>query len=99
LLQIGERLGVVKTRGWHIVACLLSTLLSLAGTLCLVDGARYGLGTEAISRTELAWRGARGLAGMGFLSASLGLQGAIAKRLNSAFATTGALAHSAAALA
>lgn len=45
-------------------------------------------GSYATDRGDLAWHSARAFVGLGFMSASMGLQGIVGKRLNTHYGTT-----------
>ncbi|GAA5824664.1 hypothetical protein JCM11251_005294 [Rhodosporidiobolus azoricus] len=82
--RVGDKYGP-KRRSWVMFATFLMALLSLAAALC----AKYsGEASVAQYRTEGSWHSATGMAALGFASATLGLQGIVAKRLNTAFGTS-----------
>lgn len=79
--RIGARLGP-KARRWIVPATGAQVLLTVAAA-CLVLGERdYG------SRACPSWADARGMAALGCLSAGLGIQGIIGKRVGSEMNTT-----------
>ncbi|KPV71537.1 uncharacterized protein RHOBADRAFT_47715 [Rhodotorula graminis WP1] len=82
--RIGDRVGA-KKRWWAMSATFISALLTMAAALC----AHFSRETSVAEfRTEASWRSPQGMAALGFASASLGLQGIVAKRLNPASGTS-----------
>lgn len=82
--RIGDRIGS-KTRLWVMGATALQSGFLMAGYVCLTmaDAASY-----ATDRGDLAWHSARAFITLGFMSASLGMQGIVGKRLNTHYGTT-----------
>ncbi|GAA6012805.1 hypothetical protein JCM10207_005366 [Rhodosporidiobolus poonsookiae] len=81
--RYGDKVGA-KRRWWIMTATFIMGLFTMAAALC----AHYsGEMSVAEFRTEASWRSARGMAALGFASASLGLQGIVAKRITSAYGT------------
>jgi hypothetical protein len=62
-------------------------LLLMASSICLW---KSGESSVANARDVPTWTNALSFVGLGFMSASLGLQGILAKRLNTQFGTTSA---------
>ncbi|KWU41830.1 hypothetical protein RHOSPDRAFT_22260, partial [Rhodotorula sp. JG-1b] len=81
--RIGDRVGP-KKRWWLMTSTFIMALLTMAASLCAHFS---GDASVAEYRTEASWSNAKGMAALGFASASLGLQGIVAKRLNSQFGT------------
>ncbi|GAA5853209.1 hypothetical protein JCM8547_000243 [Rhodosporidiobolus lusitaniae] len=81
--RFGDRVGPRK-KWWIVLATVIMALLTMAAALC----AHYsGEMSVAEFRTEASWKTAKGMAALGFASASLGLQGIVSKRINSQFGT------------
>jgi len=82
--RFGVRIGAQR-RTWLIGSTFLTALLCMAASLCA-----HFSGEESVAefRTAASWQNARGMAALGFASAALGLQGIVAKRINSQLATT-----------
>ncbi|KAJ7609710.1 hypothetical protein FB45DRAFT_344546 [Roridomyces roridus] len=74
-----------KTRTWLISGTLFQSLLTLAAGLCI-----QASGEESISHTrgQPAWTSRAAELGLAMMAMSLGLQGIMAKRLNTQFSTT-----------
>ncbi|KAK4684390.1 hypothetical protein P7C73_g5788, partial [Tremellales sp. Uapishka_1] len=82
--RFGDKIGA-KHRSWLVLATFIQALLAMAGALC----AHYSHESSyAVGRPEPSWRTATGMAALGFISASLGLQGIIGKRVGSPLNTT-----------
>ncbi|GAA6052938.1 hypothetical protein JCM3770_006743 [Rhodotorula araucariae] len=82
--RIGDRIGP-KKRWYLMAATFVTALLTMAAALCAHFSGELSV---AEFRTNASWKSARGMAALGFASASLGFQGIIAKRLNSATGTS-----------
>ncbi|POY75999.1 hypothetical protein BMF94_1085 [Rhodotorula taiwanensis] len=82
--RIGDKVGP-KKRWWIMTATFLMALFTMAAALCAHFS---GEPSVAEFRTAASWQNAKGMAALGFASASLGLQGIVAKRLNSQFGTS-----------
>lgn len=88
---LGTSLGRVgdwwgnKRRDWLVFATMFQGLFCLGGSLATLYSGEPSI---AESRAEPAWQNALGLTAMGMISASLGLQGYVGKRVNTQFATT-----------
>jgi hypothetical protein len=82
--RIGDRVGPHK-RLWLIAGTFIQTVLTMAGAIAL-----WKSGQPAISgaRDDPAWTNALTFVGLAFISASLGVQGILGKRLNTQFGTT-----------
>jgi len=82
--RIGDHLGS-KSRLWLFSGTLIQCLFTMAGALAV-----WKSGQPSISsgRGDPNWTNTLGFVGLGFISASIGLQGIMGKRINSQFATT-----------
>ncbi|BGP03063.1 hypothetical protein RTBOTA2_005682 [Rhodotorula toruloides] len=79
--RIGDKVGP-KRRWWIMTATFIMALFTMAAALC----AHFSYEPSVAEfRTNASWQNARGMAALAFASASLGLQGIVAKRLNTAF--------------
>jgi hypothetical protein len=83
--RIGDRIGA-KTRLWLFLGTLLQSFFTVAASLTVWKCDQLSIN---ISRDNPNWTHPLGFAGIGFMSASLGLQGIMATRLNSQFADSG----------
>lgn len=84
--RIGDKMGA-KTRAWLFTGTFIQTLFTMAAALCVW---KSGQGSVADSRADPAWSNALTYVTIGFMSASMGLQGIMGKRVNTQFATTSA---------
>ncbi|TFK47657.1 hypothetical protein OE88DRAFT_1636226 [Heliocybe sulcata] len=82
--RIGDRMGA-KTRAWLFLGTMIQALFTMAAALCIW---KSGNGSIASDRGDPAWTAALAYVTIGFMSASLGLQGIMGKRVNGQFATT-----------
>ncbi|KAI0825920.1 hypothetical protein BC629DRAFT_1254253, partial [Irpex lacteus] len=82
--RIGDRIGS-KTRLWLFLGTMIQALFTMAAALCIWKSHEA---SEASLRDEPAWTNALSFATVGFMSASMGLQGIMGKRVNTQFATT-----------
>ena len=82
--QIGDRIGP-KTRLWTIGATALQAGLMAGAFVAIIVSNQASFATD---RGDVAWADAPGLVGLGLMSAGMGLQGIVAKRLNSHYGTT-----------
>jgi len=82
--RIGDRIGA-KTRLWLILGTFIQALFTMAAAICLW---KSGQGSVASGRDTPAWTNASTYACLGLMSASMGLQGIMGKRVNTQFATT-----------
>jgi len=82
--RIGDRVGAHK-RLWLIAGTFIQTLFTMAGAIAF-----WKAGQPSISnaRDDPAWTNALSFVGLAFISASLGVQGILGKRLNTQFGTT-----------
>lgn len=82
--RIGDRIGA-KTRAWLFLGTFIQTLFTMAAALCIW---KSGQPSTASDRDIPAWTNALSFVTVGFMSASMGLQGIMGKRVNTQFATT-----------
>ncbi|TFK25370.1 hypothetical protein FA15DRAFT_668595 [Coprinopsis marcescibilis] len=82
--RIGDKIGAQK-RLWLVLGTFIQALLTMAGAIAFWKSGEYALATD---REYPAWRNVVSFVGLAFISASLGLQGVLGKRLNTAFGTT-----------
>lgn len=82
--KIGDKIGP-KKRVWLILGTFIQALLTMAGAIAFWQSGQTAIGTE---RAHPAWTNAVSFVGLAFISASLGLQGVLGKRMNTAFGTT-----------
>jgi hypothetical protein len=84
--RLGDKLSP-KSRLWLVLSTFLQTLFTLAAALTIWHSNTRN-GSVADNRGTPAWDDPLSFVGLGFMSASLGLQGITAKRLNTQFTTT-----------
>ncbi|KAI0065235.1 hypothetical protein BV25DRAFT_1799340 [Artomyces pyxidatus] len=82
--RIGDRIGP-RTRGWLALGTFVQALFTMGAAIALW---KTGQGSVAESRGDPAWSSAGTYACLGLMSASMGLQGIMGKRVNTQFATT-----------
>jgi hypothetical protein len=82
--RIGDRVGPHK-RLWLIAGTFIQAVLTMAGAVALWQSGEPAL---ADARDNPAWTNALSFVGLAFISASLGVQGILGKRLNTQFGTT-----------
>ncbi|KAA1473103.1 hypothetical protein DENSPDRAFT_222914 [Dentipellis sp. KUC8613] len=82
--RLGDRMGA-RTRAWLALGTFIQALFTMAAAICLW---KSGQGSVAGFRGDPVWTNASTFACLGFMSASLGLQGIMGKRVNTQFATT-----------
>ncbi|KAI0305332.1 hypothetical protein B0F90DRAFT_1815561 [Multifurca ochricompacta] len=82
--RIGDRIGA-KTRMWLFIGTFIQALFTMAAAISLW---KSGQGSVASERAIPAWTSAGTYACLGLISASMGLQGIMGKRVNTQFATT-----------
>ena len=82
--RIGDHIGP-KKRLWLVLGTFLQTLFLMGAALALW---KSGQGSIASDRGDPAWTNVRTYVALVLMSASLGLQGIQAKRLNTQFGTT-----------
>ncbi|KAF5336503.1 hypothetical protein D9611_006583 [Ephemerocybe angulata] len=82
--RVGDRVGAQK-RIWLFAGTFVQALLTMAGAIAFW---KSGQEATASFRDQPAWTNTLTFVGLAFISASLGLQGVLGKRLNTAFGTT-----------
>ncbi|KAJ7669348.1 hypothetical protein DFH06DRAFT_181718 [Mycena polygramma] len=82
--RLGDRMGPHK-RHWLVLATSIQVLLTMAAALCIW---KSGQGSIAAVRGDPSWTNALTFVALAFMSASLGVQGIVGKRLNTQFTTT-----------
>jgi len=82
--RIGDRIGA-KTRLWLFLGTIFQSLLTMGGAIALWQSHQ---GSVASSRDVPSWSKAGTYACLGLISASMGLQGIMGKRVNTQFTTT-----------
>lgn len=87
--RIGDKIGC-KTRLWMTLGTFIQTLFTMCGAIVLWQS---GSASVADNRGDPAWTNTLSFVAVGFISASMGLQGIMGKRLNTQFTTTGTCAR------
>ena len=89
LCRLSSRFGRhgPRTRAWLVGSSIAMAALTLIAACVLIGSGETDI---AADRGDPGWTSARGFLALAFLSASVGLQGAVAARLGTPFATTGA---------
>ncbi|KAF9255571.1 hypothetical protein L218DRAFT_1081783 [Marasmius fiardii PR-910] len=82
--RIGDHMGTHK-RIWLMLGTFIQTLFTMAAAVTIWKSGSGGIADE---RADPAWTNGLSFAAIVFMSASLGLQGIQAKRLNTQFTTT-----------
>ncbi|KAF8643154.1 hypothetical protein AX16_009198 [Volvariella volvacea WC 439] len=82
--RIGDRVGPLK-RSWLVVGTLLQALLTMAAALTIWKSGQPSIASE---REEPSWTNTLSFVAIAFMSASLGVQGILGKRVNTQFGTT-----------
>ncbi|KAJ3201868.1 hypothetical protein HDU82_007814 [Entophlyctis luteolus] len=82
--RVGDRFGAAR-RAWLAFATVLQAVLLAIAAGCIYAADEPDI---ASSRGTPSWTSAAAFLGLAFASASLGLQGIVAKRLNTQFGTT-----------
>jgi len=82
--RFGDHIGS-KTRLWLFIGTFIQCLFTMAAALAIWKCDQRSV---SLSRGEPNWTNTLGFVGLGFASASIGLQGIMGKRINSQFATT-----------
>lgn len=83
--RIGDRLGN-KSRQWLMLGTFIQSLFTMAAALTIW---KSGEASVADNRGDAIWSNALAFVTIAFLSASVGLQGIMAKRVGTQFTTTG----------
>lgn len=87
--RIGDRVGAHK-RIWLITGTFIQALFTMGAAIAFW---KAGQGSISNARDDPAWTNLRTFVGIAFMSASLGVQGIVGKRLNTQFGTTSACSH------
>jgi len=82
--RLGDRMGP-HTRGWLVSGTVAQAALTLIAGICIEQSKQDSI---AIVRGEPSWTNGLTFIGLALMAASLGLQGIMAKRLNTHFSTT-----------
>ncbi|KAK2464600.1 hypothetical protein APHAL10511_003389 [Amanita phalloides] len=82
--RIGDRIGP-RRRIWLMLGTFIQALLLMVASICLW---KSGEASVANARAMPTWTNPLSFVALGFMSASLGLQGIVGKRLNTQFGTT-----------
>ncbi|KAJ6521598.1 hypothetical protein B0H19DRAFT_1203794 [Mycena capillaripes] len=77
--RLAERMGPHK-RSWLVLSTLVQVMLTMAGALVIWKSGQDHF--IAAKRGDRSWTNALTFIGLAFMSASLGIQGVVAKRLN-----------------
>lgn len=82
--RAGDKIGA-KTRLWMTFGTFLQSLFTMGASILIWQSRE---GSVAAERGEPAWTNVLSYVGLGLISASMGLQGIMGKRLNTHFTTT-----------
>lgn len=82
--RLGDKLGC-KTRLWLALGTFIQTLFTMVAAIAIWKSHE---GSVADARANPAWTSVLSFVCVGFMSASMGLQGIMGKRLNTQFTTT-----------
>jgi len=82
--RLGDKLGC-KTRIWLALGTLIQTVFTMAAAIAIWQSHQ---GSVTDSRVSPAWTNTLSFVCIGFMSASMGLQGIMGKRVNTQFTTT-----------
>ncbi|KAI6142643.1 hypothetical protein BKA82DRAFT_740442 [Pisolithus tinctorius] len=82
--RLGDRIGC-RTRLWVTLGTFIQTMFTTAAAIAIW---KSGQPSISDSRAVSAWSNTLSFVCIGFMSASMGLQGIMGKRLNTEFATT-----------
>ncbi|KAJ7698590.1 hypothetical protein B0H17DRAFT_927290 [Mycena rosella] len=82
--RLGDRMGPHK-RTWLVLSTFAQVLLTMGAALTIWKSDQ---GSIAAVRGDPSWTNALTFVGLAFMSASLGVQGIVGKRLNTQFTTT-----------
>jgi hypothetical protein len=83
--RLGNAMGS-SVRLWLILGTFIQTLFTMCASILIW---KSGQGSIAEQRGSPSWTNALTFVALGFMSASLGLQGIMGKKLNTQFTTTG----------
>ncbi|KAJ8585546.1 hypothetical protein M405DRAFT_796691 [Rhizopogon salebrosus TDB-379] len=82
--RIGDKMGC-KTRAWLTLGTFIQTLFTMAAAIAIW---KSGQASVSDARSNPAWSNTLSFVCVGFISASMGLQGIMGKRTNTQFTTT-----------
>jgi MFS family permease len=82
--RLGDRIGPHK-RCWLVLSTFVQVLLTIAAALVIW---KSGQDSIAAKRGDRSWTNVLTFIGLAFMSASLGIQGIVGKRLNTQFNAT-----------
>jgi len=82
--RLGDRIGS-NTRVWLFTGTMIQAFFTMAAAIAI---SQSGQGSIAPNRSSPAWTNTVSFVCLAFMSASMGLQGIMGKRINSQFATT-----------
>ncbi|KAL0958493.1 hypothetical protein HGRIS_000632 [Hohenbuehelia grisea] len=82
--RLGDKMGCL-TRSWLVLGTFIQALFTMAASIALW---KSGQASIADDRGDPSWTNTLTFVGIGFMSASLGVQGIMGKRLNTQFTTT-----------
>ncbi|KAG1733383.1 uncharacterized protein EDB91DRAFT_1348837 [Suillus paluster] len=82
--RLGDKIGC-KTRLWLALGTFIQTVFTMAAAIAIWQS---NSGSVADSRADPAWTDTLSFVCIGFMSASMGLQGIMGKRTNTQFTTT-----------
>ncbi|KAI6012086.1 hypothetical protein BKA83DRAFT_4370004 [Pisolithus microcarpus] len=82
--RLGDKIGA-KTRLWMTLGTFIQTLFTMAAAIAIW---KSGQPSVSDSRDDPAWSNVASFVCIGFMSASMGLQGIMGKRMNTQFTTT-----------
>ncbi|PFH47983.1 hypothetical protein AMATHDRAFT_150866 [Amanita thiersii Skay4041] len=82
--RAGDRIGSHK-RLWLVLGTFIQAILLMISAICLWKSGELSVADE---RDNPSWHNALSFVAVGFMSASLGVQGILGKRLNTQFGTT-----------
>ncbi|KAH9933868.1 uncharacterized protein B0H18DRAFT_1082947 [Fomitopsis serialis] len=82
--RLGDRMGP-QSRAWLMLGTFIQALFTMAAAVAAWQSGQISVATD---RFNPAWTNALSFVALGFLSASIGLQGIMGKRVNTQFTTT-----------
>ncbi|KAG6857240.1 hypothetical protein H0H87_007659 [Tephrocybe sp. NHM501043] len=82
--RLGDRVGPLK-RSWLVAGTVIQALLTMAAALTIWKSGELSIADE---RADPSWNNVLSFVAIAFMSASLGVQGVLGKRLNTQFGTT-----------
>ncbi|PIL24590.1 hypothetical protein GSI_12474 [Ganoderma sinense ZZ0214-1] len=85
--RVGNHLGDT-TRAWLVLGTFVQTLFTMAAALTAWQSGQASVSPSAASVAQAPWTDATTFVALGFMSASMGLQAIMGKRMNTEYATT-----------